>query len=41
MSVTPGQLVTVKFGRKGTNGADTIAGAVLLVGLELYYDKRL
>lgn len=41
LAVTAGQLVTIKFGRKGTNGADTIANPLLLVGLELSYNKQL
>ena len=41
ISATAGQLVTVKFGRKGTHVNDTISGTVYIVALELYYDKRI
>lgn len=41
IDAAPGELVTVKVGRKGTHVADTLAGTVYVVAVEVYYDKRI
>lgn len=41
ISASAGQLVTVRLGRKGTAGGDTMTGTAYVVAIELYYDKRI